>query len=84
VGYEIERLTGSVKDGTNLYGDGASANCLSVGAKLMWAPIRHLYIFANPAYSIGMSKDDNFEKIADNSDIKAGGFMIAAGAIVNF
>jgi hypothetical protein len=50
----------------------------------MWAPIRHLYIFANPAYSIGMSKDDNFEKIADNSDIKAGGFMIAAGAIVNF
>jgi outer membrane receptor protein involved in Fe transport len=84
VGYEIERLTGSVKDGTNLYGDGATANCLSIGAKLMWAPIRHLYIFANPAYSIGMSKDDNFEKIADNSDIKAGGFMIAAGAIVNF
>jgi hypothetical protein len=84
VGYEIERLTGSVKDGTNLYGDGATANCLSIGAKLVWAPIQRLYIFANPAYSIGMSKDDNFQKIADNSDIKAGGFMIAAGAMFNF
>ena len=84
VGYEIERLTGSVKDGTNLYGDGASANCLSVGAKLMWAPIQRLYVFANPAFSIGMSKDDNFQKIEDNSDIKAGGFMLSIGAIFNF
>ena len=84
VGYEIERLTGSVKDGTNLYGDGASANCLSVGAKLMWAPIQRLYVFANPAFSIGMSKDDNFKKITDNSNIKAGGFMMSLGAIFNF
>lgn len=84
VGYEIERLSGSVKDGTNLYGDGASANCLSLGAKLLWAPIQRLYVFANPAFSIGMSKDDNFKKIEDNSDIKAGGFMMSIGAIFNF
>lgn len=84
VGYEIERLSGTVKDGTNLYGDGASANCLSLGAKLLWAPIQRLYVFANPAFSIGMSKDDNFKKIEDNSDIKAGGFMMSIGAIFNF
>ena len=84
LGYEIERLSGSVKDGTNLYGDGASANCLSLGAKLLWAPIQRLYVFANPAFSIGMSKDDNFKKITDNSDIKAGGFMMSIGAIFNF
>ena len=79
VGYEIERLSGTVKDGTNLYGDDASANCLSVGAKLLWAPIKHLYVFANPAYSFEMSKDENFKKIADNSDIKPGGFMMSLG-----
>ena len=84
VGYEIERLSGTVEDGTNLYGDGASANCLSIGAKFLWAPIKHLYVFANPAFSIGMSKDENFKKIADNSDISAGGFMVSLGAIFNF
>ena len=84
LGYEIEKLSGSVKDGTKLYGDGASANCLSLGAKLMWAPIQRLYVFANPALSIGVSKDDNFQKIADNSDISAGGFMMSIGAIFNF
>jgi hypothetical protein len=84
IGYEAERLSGSVKDGTNLYGDGASASCISLGAKLLWAPIQRLYLFANPAFSIGASKDDNFKKIEDNSDISAGGFMMSLGAILNF
>ena len=84
VGYENEKLTGKVEDGTNLYGDKASANCISLGAKLLWAPIKHIHVFANPAYSIGMSKDENFKKIADNSDISAGGFMVSLGAIFNF
>ena len=84
IGYEAERLSGSVKDGTNLYGDGASASCISLGAKLLWAPIQRLYLFANPAFSIGASKDDNFKKIEDNSDISAGGFMMSLGAIFNF
>jgi hypothetical protein len=84
LGYEIERLSGTVENGTNLYGDGAIANCLSVGAKLLFAPMERLYVFANPAYSIGVSKDDNFERIADVSDISAGGFMLTLGAIFNF
>ena len=84
LGYEIERLSGTVENGTNLYGDGAAANCLSFGAKLLYAPLERLYIFANPAYSVGISKDDNFERLADNSDISAGGFMMTLGAIFNF
>jgi hypothetical protein len=84
VGYEIERLSGTVADGTNSYGDGAIANCVSVGAKLLFAPMERIYLFANPAYSIGISKDKNFERIADNSDISAGGFMVTIGAIFNF
>lgn len=84
VGYQIERLTGEVTDGTQLYGDGASANCASVGAKLLYAPMERLYLFAAPEYSIGIKMDDNFTHISDNSDIKAGGFLISLGAIFSF
>ena len=84
LGYEIEQLSGSVSDGTNSYGDGAAANCISLGAKLLYAPMQRLYLFANPALSLGMSKDSNFERITDNSNISAGGFMMTIGAIFNF
>lgn len=84
LGYEIERLSGTVQNGTNMYGDGAYANCLSIGAKLLFAPMERLYVFANPAYSIGISKDENFKNLSDVSDISAGGFMITLGAIFNF
>ena len=84
LGYEIERLSGTVSDGTNSYGDGAAANCISLGAKLLYAPIERLYLFANPAFSVGVSKDHNFERLSDNSDISAGGFQMTLGAIFNF
>lgn len=84
LGYEMERLSGSVANGTNSYGDGAVANCVSIGAKLMYAPIERFYAFVNPALSVAVSKDDNFTRISDNSDISAGGFMMTIGAIFNF
>ena len=84
IGYEMERLSATVVNGTNTYGDGATANCVSVGAKLVFAPLQRVYVFANPAFSVGISKDDNFTRISDNSDISAGGFMITLGAIFNF
>lgn len=84
LGYSIERLSASVANGTNSYGDGAAANCLSIGAKLMWAPMERIYVFANPELSLGLSKDDTFTRISDNSDISAGGFMVTLGAIFNF
>ena len=84
VGYEMERLSGKTVNGTNTYADGATAQCASVGAKLLWAPIERVYVFANPAYSIGISKDNNFKQIADNSNVSAGGFMMTLGAIFNF
>ena len=84
LGYQIEQLSGKVTDGTNLYGDKAAANCVSVGAKLVYAPIQRLYLFAAPELSIGVSKDNNFKRIADASNISAGGFMVSIGAIFNF
>jgi hypothetical protein len=61
VGFEMERLTGSVDKGTNSYGDGANATCISVGAKLLFAPVERFYAFINPAYSVAVSKDNNFK-----------------------
>ena len=84
LGYQIERLSGKVTDGTNLYGDGAAASCISVGAKLLFAPMERIYLFAAPELSIGASKDNNFTRMADASNIAAGGFMISIGAIFNF
>jgi hypothetical protein len=84
LGYEIERLSATVQDGTNTYGDGAAANCVSIGAKLLFAPVERFYAFINPAFSVAVSKDDNFTRLADNSDISAGGFMMTLGAIFNF
>jgi hypothetical protein len=84
LGYEMERLSGTVQRGATAYGDGAYANCLSIGAKVLFAPIERFYLFMNPAYSIAASKDDNFTRLADNSDISAGGFMMTLGAIFNF
>lgn len=84
VGYQIEQLAGTVINGTILYGDKASANCISVGAKFMYAPVQRFYLFAAPELSLGMSKDNNFQKISDASNITAGGFMITLGAILNF
>ena len=84
LGYEMERLSGTVEKGTNVYGDGATANCVSIGAKLVFAPIERFYAFFNPAFSVAVSKDDNFTRIVDNSDISAGGFMATLGVIFNF
>jgi hypothetical protein len=84
LGYEIERLSGTVDKGTNAYGDGATANCISVGAKLVFAPMERFYAFFNPAFSVAVSKDNNFTRIVDNSNITAGGFMVTLGAIFNF
>jgi len=84
LGFEIERLSGTVANGTNAYGDGASASCISLGAKLLWAPVERFYAFFNPAFSVAVNKDDNFTRLADNSDISAGGFMATLGVIFNF
>ena len=84
LGYQIEQLSGKVTDGTNLYGDKAAASCISVGAKLVYAPIQRLYLFSTPELSLGVSKDNNFTRIADASNISAGGFMVSIGAIFNF
>lgn len=84
VGVCVDRLTSTLQDGTNLYADGASATCVSVGAKLLYAPVQHFYMFLAPEYDIAVQKDENFQKLADAGSISAGGFQVQLGLIVNF
>ena len=84
IGVCVDRLSGTLESGTNLYADGASATCVSIGAKLLYAPTQHFYLFAAPEFDVAVQKDDNFKQLADASNITAGGFVAHLGLIVNF
>ena len=84
IGVTVDRLSGKVESGTNLYADGASATCASVGAKILYAPVQNFYLFAAPEFNIAVQKDANFQKLADVGNITAGGFAANIGLIVNF
>ena len=84
IGVTVDRLSGKVESGTNLYADGASATSISVGAKFLYAPFQNFYLFAAPEFDVAVQKDDNFKSLADASNITAGGFVAHIGLIVNF
>lgn len=84
VGFTVDRLTASVDSGNGLYADGASANCITVGVKLLLVPFQHCYIFAAPEYDIAIKKDDNFQRLTELSNVTEGGFLANIGVIVNF
>ena len=84
IGVSIDRLTGTLEDGSKLYGDGASATNLTIGAKLLYAPMQHFYLFAAPEFGITLKKDDNYQRLSDASNIVMGGFAATVGLIVNF
>ena len=84
VGFTVDRLTGSVDNGNGLYADGASANNLTIGVKLLLVPFQHCYIFAAPEYDVAISKDDNFQRLTELSNVTAGGFVANIGILVNF
>lgn len=84
LGVCVDRLSGSVQNGINLYADGAAATCVSVGIKLLYAPVQHFYLFVAPEFDIAVQKDDNFQRLAEASNITAGGFLAHMGLMVNF
>lgn len=74
----------AAQTGNTTYGDGASSQALTVGAKLVLVPMQHLYFFVAPEYMFALSKDNNFKTISDNSNVSGDGFAIHAGLLVNF
>ena len=84
VGWYYNFLTANAaQTGNTTYGDGASSQALSVGAKIVLVPMQHLYVFVAPEYMFALSKDKNFETIT-NSNVSGDGFGVHVGLLVNF
>ena len=84
VGFMWNRLGANLVDGNEKLGDGASSFCMSLGAKLMVAPIQHGYVFLSPEYYLPLSKDEAYESISKTADLSASGFALHLGVLVNF
>jgi hypothetical protein len=85
VGYIYNTLTANAaKAGNTTYGDGASSQALSVGAKLTIVPVQHIYLYIAPEYSFKLSQDDKFKTITESSNFKGEGFAVHAGLLVSF
>ena len=85
LGWSYNSLTANdSQQGNTIYGDGASSQALTIGAKLVLVPMQHLYFFVAPEYMFALSKDKNFENISDASNVSADGFAVNIGLLVNF
>lgn len=85
VGFNYNTLSAqAAAEGNTTYGDGASSQSLSIGAKLTIVPVQHLYVFVTPEFSFALSKDDNFKSITDSSNFSGEGFAVHAGLLVSF
>jgi hypothetical protein len=85
IGWNYNFLTANpAQTGNTTYGDGASSQALTIGAKVVLVPMQHLYIFMAPEYMFALSKDNNFKMITENSNVSGDGFAVHAGLLVNF
>lgn len=85
IGWNYNFLSANAaQTGNTTYGDGASSQALTIGAKLVLVPMQHLYFFVAPEYMFALSKDKNFETISNNSNVSGNGFAVHAGLLVNF
>ena len=85
IGYYYNFLSANAAaSGNTIYGDGASSSAIAIGAKMVVAPIQHLYLFVAPEYMFALSKDNNFKTITDSSNFSGDGFAVHAGLLVNF
>ncbi len=84
VGFTHATLSGSLQTGSGNYGNAAAANILTVGVKILAVPVNHLYLYVAPEYGMGMSKDEAYERVANNAGFSIGGFSVTLGAHVNF
>lgn len=74
----------AAQTGNSTYGDGASSQALSIGAKIVVVPIQHLYVFVAPEYMFALSKDNYFKSIDHAGIVNGDGFGVHAGVLVNF
>jgi hypothetical protein len=86
VGFSVHSLACNTTDPdfSKEYADQAIANSATVGVRLAWVPMQHLYIFLAPQMGFVVQQDDAFKMVADKCDFNASGFGLQAGLIANF
>lgn len=83
VGFTLDMLSGTLDMGSVMKGDGVSAQCVSVGFKLLAVPMQHVYVFVAPEYDVAVSRSQTYQNIADTAGFSVGGFSVSAGVLVN-
>ena len=84
VGFSYNTLSAVLKKGTNKYGDGASQKAITIGAKLLFVPVQHVYLFAQPEIGIGLSADNAFTQIAKAAGFSTTSLGATFGILVSF
>jgi hypothetical protein len=84
LGFSIDKLSANIVDGSVAYGDKATCTCITIGVKLLLAPFQHCYLFAAPEIGIANKKGGDFERIAEATNVSAGGFTANIGVLINF
>lgn len=91
VGYSYASLSSSIEstnedagDSYANYADNASAHLATIGVKLLYVPMHHVYVFAAPQYALTVGKSDGYDLLSNNSDVKVSGFSATIGLMMNF
>ena len=84
VGYALNMITSSKVDGSKEYGDGATASCVTIGAKVMYTPVHHFNLFVAPEYDIALSKSNDYSAVASKASFDVSSFLMNIGLLVNF
>ena len=84
LGFSIDKLAATVENGTIAYGDKATCTCITIGVKLLVVPFQHCYLFAAPELGIANKKGGDYERIAEATNVSAGGFVANFGLLINF
>lgn len=84
IGYAAQSLVGNTVEGAGTLGNGASATCFTIGAKLVIIPAHHFGIFIMPEFGLSGKETDAFKAIADKGSFNAGGLMATGGLFLNF
>ena len=83
VGYALNMISSTLVDKANM-ADGAKANFVTIGAKIIFAPFKHFYAFIAPEFDIAISNDENYKAAMSKADYEMNGFTFNAGMLINF
>lgn len=84
VGFSIENIRSSVKEGVGNYANDSGADLLGVGAKIVYVPFRHINLFFQGGYYFSVSVDGALSRVIDVCDFELNGFNATAGLLLSF